>query len=274
MTRLVSGVLLAAAFVAVVWFGNATVLLVVAMAVGVLAAHEYGQLMPRAGVPVTPWLTWVAVAAVVLVVARRDAELSATLALVVIVSAVVALMTTGASGGDDIADPSARLRSLTLTVVATAFPALYIGLPLGMLVDLQRVAGRESVLVLMGSVAISDTAQYYAGRSLGRHKLAPRISPAKTFEGALGGLVVTPLLLALVGPRFIVGTTAMPMAAIGVVMVAAGIAGDLFESMMKRAAGAKDSSALIPGHGGALDRIDALLFATPVFYLYLRGASL
>src|SRR4030095_10189089 len=112
-----------------------------------------------------------------------------------------------------------------------------------------------------------DAAQYYTGGALGRRLLAPAISPKKTVEGAIGGFVFGALLLAAAGawwlPRFPIGFRAL----LGVALFALGIAGDLFESMLKRSAGVKDSSALIPGHGGVLDRIDALLFAAPVYYV-------
>ncbi len=146
----------------------------------------------------------------------------------------------------------------------------YIGLPLGALVGAYVFGGRGAVLLLVATIVISDTAQYYAGRFLGRHALAPRLSPKKTVEGALGGFVAAPVFLYFAGPYLIPVAQPLPIAALGLGLVACGIAGDLFESMIKRAAEMKDSSALIPGHGGVLDRIDALLFATPPFYLYLR----
>ena len=99
---------------------------------------------------------------------------------------------------------------------------------------------------------------------------APAVSPAKTLEGAAGGVVVAAVSGATLGQMW--GGVASPLEGLvlGVVMAAAGIAGDLFESLLKRSAGVKDSSALIPGHGGALDRIDAYLFAVPVYVLFLR----
>jgi phosphatidate cytidylyltransferase len=155
-------------------------------------------------------------------------------------------------------------------VAAGGLSLVYLGLPLGSLVGVHIFGGRTAVLLLVAAIAISDTAQYYSGRLLGRHALAPRLSPKKTIEGAAGGLVVVPLFLYFAGPYLVPVGAAWLLAVVGVVLVLAGIAGDLFESMMKRAADMKDSSALIPGHGGVLDRIDALLFAAPVFYLYLR----
>jgi phosphatidate cytidylyltransferase len=122
----------------------------------------------------------------------------------------------------------------------------------------------------MLTVFVSDTAQYYSGRAFGRRPLAPSISPKKTVEGAVGGLVFGALVLAAVGAWWL---PVIPLALrmlFGVTIVALGIAGDLFESMLKRSAGVKDSSSLIPGHGGILDRIDALLFAAPVYYVVLK----
>jgi phosphatidate cytidylyltransferase len=103
--------------------------------------------------------------------------------------------------------------------------------------------------------------------------LAPAISPKKTREGAVGGVVVATAFMALVGPFFLPLPRAW-LVALGVAVAIAGICGDLFESRLKRAAGMKDSSSIIPGHGGVLDRIDALLFAAPVFYFFLEGARL
>ena len=123
----------------------------------------------------------------------------------------------------------------------------------------------------MLTVIVSDTAQYYTGRLFGTRPLAPAISPKKTVEGAVGGFVFGTLLLAIAG--HVVAADADPAAARGArhgVWWRTGIAGDLFESMLKRSAGVKDSSALIPGHGGVLDRIDALLFAAPVYYIVLK----
>ena len=108
------------------------------------------------------------------------------------------------------------------------------------------------------------------GRAFGRRKLAPLVSPAKTIEGALGGLIVAAIAGALLA-RYLLPMQLSPAAAAGCALLLAGfgIAGDLFESLLKRSAGVKDSSNLIPGHGGILDRIDAYLFAAPVFYFWL-----
>ena len=161
---------------------------------------------------------------------------------------------------------------VTIQQAAATFVApWYIGLPLGMLVSVQALNGPKATLLLIATVVLSDTAQYYSGRTFGRRPLAPTISPKKTIEGAIGGLVFGTLFMALAGPRVLPGLAPVPMAVLGLTVVVLGICGDLFESRLKRDANLKDSSSLIPGHGGVLDRIDALLFAVPAYYLYLRS---
>ena len=121
-------------------------------------------------------------------------------------------------------------------------------------------------LILMGA----DIGAYYTGRAIGRHKLAPNISPGKTWEGVGGGLVAA-LLLATVSHfwffRELPLKWALPLA--GVMMVL-GVLGDLSESALKRSAGAKDAAKLLPGHGGMLDRLDSLLFNAPLIYYFAR----
>jgi phosphatidate cytidylyltransferase len=156
---------------------------------------------------------------------------------------------------------------------AALFPIVYIGLPLGALAAVRVLGGREAVLLMMATIVISDSAQYYTGRALGRRPLAPTISPKKTVEGAVGGLVFGTLAF-VVGARFVFGTApALLVTLVGASIAALGIVGDLFESLLKRSAGVKDSGALIPGHGGVLDRIDSWLFAAPVYYVFVRYLS-
>jgi phosphatidate cytidylyltransferase len=162
-------------------------------------------------------------------------------------------------------------RLMRLGIVGNAlFALVYIAVPLVALVAIRMTGGPQAVFLLMLTVMISDTAQYYTGRTLGRNLLAPRISPKKTIEGAIGGFVIGTLAFVVIGARW---APQMPLAVrigLGLAIVALGIAGDLFESSLKRRAGVKDSSALIPGHGGVLDRIDALLFAAPAYFIVLR----
>jgi phosphatidate cytidylyltransferase len=125
-------------------------------------------------------------------------------------------------------------------------------------------------MLLLGTIVVSDSAQYYAGRALGRRPLAPSISPKKTVEGAIGGLVLGTGAMAVGGLRLFPAAAPFLLVLAAMAIVAVGMLGDLFESLLKRSAGVKDSSQLIPGHGGVLDRIDSWLFAGPVYYVFIR----
>ena len=119
-------------------------------------------------------------------------------------------------------------------------------------------------LVLM----CSDTGAYYTGRALGRHKLAPNISPGKTWEGAVGGMAASLLLAALAHFWFFRELSLVAALALAAVMNVLGVVGDLTESALKRGAKAKDAAQILPGHGGFLDRLDSLLFNAPLIYYF------
>jgi phosphatidate cytidylyltransferase len=127
--------------------------------------------------------------------------------------------------------------------------------------------GIHWVFVLLLIVIGGDTGAYFTGKSLGRHKLCPAVSPKKTVEGAIGGLLCSVVLAILYKLIFLPGYTVAEMVLLASLTGMIGQAGDLFESEFKRVAGVKDSGGLLPGHGGMLDRIDALLFAAPAAYL-------
>lgn len=153
------------------------------------------------------------------------------------------------------------LISFVLQVASTG-PAIPAGAPLA-----QIGAERGWILLLVLGVWSYDTGAYLVGRQIGRHKFLTHISPSKSIEGLVGGVVastvVTMLMLAAIGQNPVGGLVLGPLIGLSAQ------AGDLAESMLKRAAGAKDSGTLIPGHGGMLDRIDSFLFAGPVVALYV-----
>jgi len=265
MVRVVSGVVLAAIAFALIWFTNATVLLIVALAVSGLAVHEYIELARAIGarVPGAPTLavTWAATA----VLPFPHVAIEAVLSIGLIAIAVWVMSRISAEPGKGFVE---AVRGAS----AAALAPVYIGLGVGSLLGIYVYGGRGAVVLLVATIVVSDTAQYYTGRALGRRPLAIHLSPKKTVEGALGGFIVAPLFFAYSAYYFVpAATDKLVLGGLGIALVMTGIAGDLFESALKRAAGVKDSSALIPGHGGVLDRIDALLFAAPVFYIYVRN---
>lgn len=156
--------------------------------------------------------------------------------------------------------------------LATLFVIVFVGLPLGYLTGLRAMddeeMGRDLIVLLLVVVWVGDTAAMYVGRALGRHRLAPRISPGKSIEGAVAGILASMGGALLAHVWWFRRLPLVHSLVIGLLIGLVGIAGDLSESLLKRAAGAKDSSSILPGHGGMLDRIDSLLFAGPALYYY------
>jgi len=183
-----------------------------------------------------------------------------------------------------------ELRSAFPAAMTSAFAFFYVALPLGFLVQIrEQLSGAFLLLYLLLLVWAGDIFAYFVGRSLGRHLMSPRISPRKTWEGALASLLASlgvgmllyqhalPISSALLNAHLIErkdGLFALQKAPLwptlllsAAINIAAQL-GDLVESLLKRGAGVKDSGTILPGHGGMLDRIDALLFAAPVLWYY------
>jgi phosphatidate cytidylyltransferase len=230
-----------------------------------LAGIELAGLAGRLDAPVPGGFVATGAAAVLLAFAATgqralplDSPLSVVLVALVVAGGTVAL-TLGPPGP----------RTLTRAAVLVMGP-IYIGAPLGSLVWVQWSMGPAATTWLVVTLATSDITQYYTGRRFGRTKLAPAVSPAKTREGAIGGVSAAAIAGIFLGPMSVPGTTALMGGLVAAFVAMFGIAGDLFESLLKRSAGTKDASTLIPGHGGVLDRLDSYLFAAPIFYLFLR----
>ncbi len=154
----------------------------------------------------------------------------------------------------------------------TLLGIIYVSTTLGFLLAIHNRAegdGPGWILFLLLTIWLGDTAAYYVGRLLGKRPLAPRVSPRKTWEGAIGALLGNSLA-ALVGHYFVPQTPLVHRFLLCWSLGLAGQAGDLAESAIKRGAGAKESADLLPGHGGMLDRIDGILFGAPILFFYLR----
>lgn len=191
------------------------------------------------------------------------------LALLWFVAAVMVGLTAVLLRPGEIAGAAARAGLVVLGLI-------YVGgltAPLGLL-HRQLPDGPRWVLTALAATFANDTGAYFAGRALGRHKLYPAISPAKTVEGAVGGLGLCVAVLFLVRATFFPALTVADCLLVAIPASVVGPIGDLVESMLKRAAGVKDSGHLIPGHGGILDRVDAVLFVGAWVYAYaafIRG---
>jgi len=231
------------------WLFSAIVTLV-----AVATLREYLALAAQSGLGPLAWFSYAATAVLVF-----WAPLAESPALLVLMALALA------------ARPVRSLEKALPGAAASVLGVLYVGLPLAMLSDLRRLFdGPRWVIYVLALTWVSDTAAYFGGRIFGRHKLAPRISPGKTWEGAVASLAASLAFgmayLAWMRPEMGLAWSGSISAAVNI----AGQAGDLAESAIKRGAGAKDSGSILPGHGGLLDRIDALLFAVPALWYILN----
>ena len=160
---------------------------------------------------------------------------------------------------------SASLREAFPKAALSIMGIFYCGLLPGFLLLMDR----KMIIVLLGVLWIGDAAAFYGGTTLGRHLLAPAISPRKTVEGAFAGLIASIIAGVVLGVT-LTDQSSVRLIAASLVSACAGQLGDLGESALKRSAGVKDSSSLLPGHGGVLDRLDGLLFAAPVYYWFFQ----
>ena len=271
LAQRVATALVAVPLLVVVLFLGRWALAVVVLGLALLAGVETFRLLRQAGYPALAGLGTTLGALLVLDGALFSAGEGKGLLIIVtgvIVAAIGALLRT---------DP----REGMATWLTTVFGGLYVGL-LGFLLRIAGAdvagdpgaalggvldAGRWWLVVAVLGVWAYDTGAYFTGRAIGGPRFLTSISPSKTWAGTVGGLLAATAVVALL----LAGLGRLPGEALllGPLIAIAAQAGDLAESMLKRAAGAKESGTLFPGHGGILDRVDSLLFAGPVVYLYV-----
>ena len=266
------------------------VLAIVAGIIALLTIHEFLKLTESYGVKPLRILTYIFTVIFFVLLALNfgnDKPLLSTAVFVYCVGFAAALapfiFLTRAMNNQD-------LSSGYPAAAASVFAFTYVALPMGMLVQLrQQWAGAFYLLYLLLVVWSGDIFAYFVGKSIGRHLMAPRISPKKTWEGAAASVVASvavgcllfhyaePLSSAMLRAGLIQRRDGLfgleqpgmvPVVLLTLVLNVAAQLGDLVESLIKRGAGVKDSGAILPGHGGMLDRIDALLFAAPVLWYY------
>jgi phosphatidate cytidylyltransferase len=269
MKRILTAIVLIALVFALVFFGQLWMMTLFAALVAELAAYEYLQLTSLSGTKVPLWWMAAATAMVFLVTFAwpTEAQLPVFSALAFILFAVAGF--------------TAPLARVLPDTAAGLFGLVYIAYPLSLLPPIwNRDDGKPLLIFLMVCVWAGDIAALYIGKNFGKHKLAPRLSPGKTWEGSAASLVGSMLVAAIV---FWIGDALSArgnlllhiqeplwqLLLLAMVQNAAAQVGDLLESAIKRGAGVKDSGTMLPGHGGILDRIDALLLAAPVLWYAL-----
>jgi phosphatidate cytidylyltransferase len=279
IARILTALVLAPAVVALVWYGPPALLAPLAAIAAILALFEFLKLAERSGS--RAFQNWTIVCAALIFGVQYAAGLSETHEL----SGGSALVREFAGGifSLDLVFIVFLLGSTAIVLamkrpLSDSFPAigtssaglLFVALPFSYLVRLDEIEehGKQLVLFTLCLVWAGDIVAYFVGRSIGRMKLAPVLSPKKTWEGAAGNLVAS----IAVGYGFARWMQAdiLTMLLIAAAANIAGQAGDLLESSYKRGASVKDSSGLLPGHGGMLDRVDALILAAPVVWILLQ----
>ena len=267
--RVASAVVLIPVFVWITTGAPTWVFQLLVVASSVVACAELARMFERTGRPISTWLTvgvggaLTASFAASLYAGLGDngkplrwmpgPELALVLGVLLICSAP--LWTPG--------------RPLVESTANTLFGAIYVGWLLGYAIWLQgRAGGPQLVLFLVGVTWAGESAAYLVGSSMGRHRLAPILSPRKTVEGAIAQVLVSVAAALALGAWLLPACGLAGAAGGGVLLGVIGQVGDLAESAIKRSIGTKDTGGLIPGHGGMLDRIDSLLFNAPALYLY------
>ena len=280
--RIVTGVVLIAVVVALVWWGPAWLLAAVAALIAVLALIEFFALGERVGL--RAFKKWTIACAVGIFYAQYAAGMVETrtfgsVSLVrnlageaVSIEAVFLIFLFGCVG---IGLATRRpLQDVLPAISISSAGLLFVALPFSYLVRINEIGGRgrELILFTLALIWAGDTLAYFVGRFVGRVPMARALSPKKTWEGAIANVVAS-LGVALVASRWIdMDLTALLLIAAGANI--AGQMGDLIESAYKRGAAVKDSGTIVPGHGGALDRIDSLILAAPVVWVMYQWLTM
>jgi phosphatidate cytidylyltransferase len=240
----------------VVWVGGALLAGVVALA-AFIAVVEFATARASGRKPLALVAALAAAAPPLVSLAGEEYVLGAVVAGVIVLASAFVLSS----------DPGRDAQDLVWGVSTS----LYFGLLAAYLVLLREDDnGRDLLFFTILTVWITDTGAYFVGRSIGRHKLRPVISPGKTMEGSAGSLVTGFIAVLVLNEVFGLGLALEHRIALGLLLPVVVMLGDLAESALKRSLSLKDSSGLVPGHGGVADRLDSLLFAGPAVYYYLK----
>lgn len=263
ITRLLVALLGMPLILAACYFGK-VYFLVFALGIALLSFYEFSIFVKNKGMNLNKWVGY---AAIILLVSNRYTPFFDNTNFIILFVVVISLIELFRNNG-----------SAIFNLSGTLFGVMYLGLFASSLVGIREYypvlgdfyyRGGYIIISVFVSIWVCDSAAYYGGSAIGKHKLFPRVSPKKTWEGAIFGFVFS--ILAMITARFIILDFLSWNSAIilGVIVGIIGQLGDLIESLFKRDVVVKDSSNIIPGHGGIFDRFDSLLYTAPVIFLYL-----
>ena len=272
MKRFISTIILIPAALVIVVYAPPAIYLICVGALGSLCLNEYRGLMRNMGIRVHAWFVfpvfWVLLGVLgCKTIFGCNAIQGAGHAAAGLTAALLAVFLAAISRGR--LSMRERAFSLMAETLGVFYFALFLYPMFSVRFEFGNTVGLHWTIVLLVVIWTNDTAALAVGKKLGRTRFSPQLSPKKTNEGAVGGLLAG-VAAAVLLQRFLF--TDIPTGHVVAVSILGGVfgqLGDLAESLLKRAADVKDSSQLIPGHGGALDRVDSLLFAFPVLYIYL-----
>ena len=258
---IVAGIAIPLIVALVLWAQPLHFFLVMALLV-VLAQYEFYRLFPDIPFDSGTWLGLTAGAGFLYVIYLKSTGAVPPETL----EAVAALLLVTVMGGTLLSGGISRMTYLPVVWLGI----VYIPFLLGTILLIRGIPGGSRwILYLLAMTWIVDAGGYFVGKAFGRHSMAPRISPKKTWEGAVGGALVGILASVVAAPWLPGPTSRFEMFWLGLALSVAGQLGDLVESAFKRQAGVKDSGHFLPGHGGMLDKVDSLLFNAPVLYAFL-----
>jgi phosphatidate cytidylyltransferase len=266
MARILSAIVLGSIAVLVVIYAPPVLFLVGIGLAGTLCLYEYFGLIHSMGIAVQPWFGYGAFW-ILLVACRQNKFPGSIVIALILLAAFLSAMWRYRQ----------PMRERAMALMAELLGVLYLALCLYPAIPIRfdfngtsgRAIGLQWAFVLLIVIWTNDSAALAIGKTLGKTPLAPVLSPKKTWEGAAGGLLAGIGVAAAIQPFFFPDLRLRSLVIASILIGIFGQLGDLAESMLKRAAAIKDSSHLIPGHGGVLDRLDSLLFAIPILYFYM-----
>ena len=256
MTRIISSIVSLPILLAIIYFGTPFhffLLLEFAIFIGL---YEFYRMIEKGGLGCYKW------AGIILGILLSAAIFKGTYINLVIAASVIILFIIRIFEGNTSDNTFSYVSNTIFGIVYVSFLMSYLGV-----IRASGDNGRELIFFVLLITWMGDTTAYYGGKGFGKHKLAPAISPKKTVEGAIIGLIGS-IVGAIIAKSWFLDISILNAIAAGILIGVFGQFGDLSESIIKRNLQVKDSGGIIPGHGGILDRVDSLLFSAPVFYYY------
>ncbi|MBP1609400.1 MAG: phosphatidate cytidylyltransferase [Acidobacteria bacterium] len=259
--RLVSTLVLVPAVLVLVIYGSPFFFLIAVGIVGTACLYEFSLIARAMGASCQPWFCYPAFWILLTALSQKLFPAAAVLAIVLLVAFLAGMWRTGSMKD--------RVLGLMAGMLGVLYLSLLLSTAISVRFDFGNDLGVHWLIVLLVVTWVGDTAAFFIGRRCGRHPFAPVLSPKKTNEGAIAGLLAGAAAAVILQRVLFTNLPLIHVIAASLLIGMFGQLGDLAESMLKRAADIKDSSRFIPGHGGILDRVDSLLFSFPILYLYL-----